>query len=141
MRSRRNCPLAVLCEWRSRPRCAQVHDAAFARPALRKLLARFDVARLLPGEPARLVTPDGRRTDARTWARDLKIDLYPTVVFFDPQGREAFRFDGALRPFHVESAFDYVASGAWRSEPQFQRFVQARAERLRAAGTPVDLWR
>jgi thioredoxin-related protein len=63
------------------------------------------------------------------------------VVFFDTRGREVFRFDGEMRPFHVESAFDYVASGAYRDEPQFQRFVQARAERLRAAGQNVDLWR
>jgi thioredoxin-related protein len=63
------------------------------------------------------------------------------VVFFDTQGREVFRFDGYLRPFHVESAFDYVASGAYRGEPQFQRFVQKRAEALSAAGKPVDLWK
>ncbi|HET9976273.1 MAG TPA: thioredoxin fold domain-containing protein [Burkholderiaceae bacterium] len=134
-------PLAVLFESPACRACAQLHDEAFARPSIRRLLARFDVASLGPGAPTPLVTPDGRRTDTRTWARDLKIGLYPTVVFFDAAGHEVFRFDGELRPFHVESALDYVASGAWRSEPQFQRFVQARAERLRAAGKPVDLWR
>lgn len=140
-RAGRDRPLAVLFESPSCRSCVEMHDEAFARPGLHRLLARFDVARVLPGEPARLVTPDGRRTDARAWARDLKVDLYPTVVFFDARGREVFRFDGYLRPFHVESAFDYVASGAYRSEPQFQRHVQARAERLRAAGQAVDLWR
>jgi thioredoxin-related protein len=134
-------PLAVIFESPACRACAQLHDEAFARPSLQRLLARFDVASLGPGTPAALVAPDGQRTDSRTFARDLKVDLYPTVVFFDAAGREAFRFDGDLRPFHVESAFDYVASGAWRSEPQFQRFVQARAERLRAAGQTVDLWR
>lgn len=140
-RAGRGRPLAVLFESPACRSCVEMHDEAFARPGLKTLLARFDVARLLPGEPAALVTPDGRRSDARAWARDLKIDLYPTVLFFDAQGREVFRFDGYLRPFHVESAFDYVASGAYRTEPQFQRHVQARAERLRAAGQPVDLWR
>ena len=46
-----------------------------------------------------------------------------------------------MRPFHIESAFDYVANGAYEREPQFQRFVQARAEKLREQGKPVDLWR
>jgi thioredoxin-related protein len=140
-RAGRGRPLAVMFESPSCKSCVEMHDEAFARAGLKKLLARFDVARLLPGEPAALVAPDGRRVETRAWARDLKIDLYPTVVFFDAQGKEAFRFDGYLRPFHVESAFDYVASGAYRTEPQFQRHVQARAERLRAAGQPVDLWR
>lgn len=94
-----------------------------------------------PACPARLTTPTGQPAEARAWARDLLIVLHPTVVFFDTQGREVFRFDGALRPFHVESAFDYVASGAYLREPQFQRFVQAGAERLRATGRAVDLWR
>jgi thioredoxin-related protein len=140
-RAGRERPLAVLFESPACKPCAEMHDEAFQRASVRRQLERFDVASLQPGKPARLITPSGQRAEARAWARDLKIDLYPTVVFFDPQGREAFRFDGYLRPFHIESAFDYVASGAYRQEPQFQRFVQARAERLRAAGQPVDLWR
>ncbi len=134
-------PLAVMFESDRCAPCAELHREAFQRPGLQGLLKRFDVARLVPGSPARITTPAGASTDARTWARDLQIVLHPTVVFFDNTGREVFRFDGYMRPFHVESAFDYVASGAWRSEPQFQRFVQARAERLRAAGQAVDLWR
>lgn len=134
-------PLAVLFESSSCKACAEMHDEAFARPAQRALLARLDVARILAGSAERLVTPDGRRSDARAWSRDLGIAMHPTVVFFDSGGREVFRFDGYLRPFHIESAFDYVASGAYRSEPQFQRYVQARADRLRAAGQPAELWR
>lgn len=140
-RAGRGRPLAVLFESASCRACAQMHDEAFSRASMRPLLQRFDVARLLPGQPAALTTPDGRRTDQRAWARELKLQLYPTAVFFDAQGREVFRFEGDLRPFHVESAFEYVASGAHAREPQFQRYVQARAERLREQGVAVDLWR
>jgi len=144
-RAGRGRPLAVLFESPACKACAEMHAEAFTRAPMQPLLRGFDVARLLPGPagttPATLVAPDGTRTDTRAWARDLRINLYPTVVFFDAQGREAFRFDGYMRPFHIESAFDYVASGAFRQEPQFQRYVQARAERLQAAGRTVDLWR
>lgn len=140
-RAGRGRPLAVLFESPSCKACAEMHEEAFGRESLRRMLAGFDVARLLPGAPATLVAPDGRRVEATRWARDLKIDLYPTVVFFDARGAEVFRFDGYLRPFHIESAFDYVASGAYAREPQFQRYVQARADRLREQGKPVDLWR
>lgn len=140
-RAGRGRPLAVLFESPGCKACAEMHDEAFRREPLRRLLGGFDVARLVPGAPATLVTPDGRRSAAAAWARDLRITLYPTVVFFDAQGREAFRFEGYLRPFHIESAFDYVASGAHAREPQFQRYVQARADKLREQGRPVDLWR
>jgi thioredoxin-related protein len=140
-RAGRGRPLAVLFESPSCKACAEMHAEAFTRETMRGLLSGFDVARLVPGAPRELITPDGRRVAAAAWARDLKINLYPTAVFFDAQGREAFRFDGYLRPFHIESAFDYVASGAHVREPQFQRFVQVRADRLREQGKPVDLWR
>ncbi|WP_284617319.1 thioredoxin family protein [Aquabacterium humicola] len=134
-------PLAVLFESASCKACAEMHGEAFARDAMKPLLARFDIARLAPATSSPLVTPDGRRSDVRRFARDLGIQLYPTVVFFDAQGREAFRFDGYMRPFHIESAFEYVADGAYRQQPHFQRFVQAKADRLREQGKPVDLWK
>ena len=143
-RAGRKRPLVVLFEAAGCKACTEMHAEAFQRDSLRRQLRGFDVARLLPGGPGAplsLTTPDGRRSDTRAFARDLGINLYPTVVFFDAQGREAFRFDGYMRPFHIESAFDYVASGAYTREPQFQRFVQARAEQLQRQGQPVDLWR
>lgn len=140
-RAGRGRPLAVLFESPACKHCVEMHAEAFTREPLRRLLRGIDVARLVPGAPATLVTPDGRRIDASAWARDLRINLYPTVVFFDAQGREVFRFDGYMRPFHIESAFDYVVSGAHAREPQFQRFVQSRADKLREQGKPVDLWR
>jgi thioredoxin-related protein len=134
-------PLAVLFEGPGCAACEELHHEALARPRLRQLLPQLDLVRVLPGAAKALRTPAGRLSDTRRWARDLQITLYPTVVFFDALGTEVFRFDGYLRPFHIESAFDYVASGAYRQEPQFQRFVQARADRLRASGQAVDLWR
>ncbi len=60
-------------------------------------------------------------------------------MFFDG-GKEVFRVEAYLRPFHLASALEYVASGAYRKEPSFQRFIQARAERMRASGQSVELW-
>jgi len=110
------------------------------RPEVRSQLARFDVARFGLGVRTELTAPRGDRIRADAWARDLRVAYAPTFVFFDVDGGEVFRIDAYMRAFHVASALDYVASGAYRGEPSFQRFVQARAERLRAAGVSVDLW-
>ena len=101
---------------------------------MRALLERFDVVRFALGARTALTTPDGRKTTADAWARELGVTYTPTIVFFDGGGREVFRVDAYLRPFHLASSLDYVASGAYRDEPSFQRFIQARAERLRARG-------
>ena len=134
-------PLAVMFETRSCRACDEMHAEGFQRAELRALIPRFDIARFALNDAGELTTPGGRAIDAASWARELKIEYTPTVVFFDDGNREVFRFEGYLRPFHLTGAFDYVASGAYRTQPEFQRFLQAKAERLREQGQPVDLWR
>ncbi len=133
-------PLAVIFETPHCSACDELHRDILHRPDIRVQLAGFDVARFALGARTDVTTPDGAKVKADAWARDLRISYTPTIVFYDADGREVFRLDAYQRAFHFASALDYVASGAYRSEPSFQRFVQARAERLRSEGTRVDLW-
>jgi len=134
-------PLAVVFETVSCAECDELHKDVLARPEVKALLERFDAARFALGVPNAITTPDGRETTADEWARALAVAYTPTIVFFDDRGAEVFRIDAYLRPFHIASALDYVSSSAYRSEPSFQRFIQARAERLRERGVSIDLWR
>ena len=134
-------PLAVLFETPYCGPCDELHREGFKRPQVRALLDGFDVARFAFGAPTRLTTPAGATTTAREWANELGVTFAPTLVFFAADGREVFRIDAYLRPFHLESSLDYVASGAYRDEPSFQRYIQGRADRIRARGATVDLWK
>jgi thioredoxin-related protein len=124
-------PVALVFETPYCSGCDELHGEGFKRPEVRKLLGRFDVYRL---------SLDDRRDAASTWAGALRVAYTPTIVFFDG-GREVFRVEAYLRPFHLASALEYVASSAYRAEPSFQRYIQARAERLRERGGSVDLWK
>jgi thioredoxin-related protein len=79
--------------------------------------------------------------DGARMGRRARRDLHAGADPVRGDGREAFRIDAYLRPFHLASSLEYVASGAYKDEPSFQRFIQGRAERLRAQGTTVDLWK
>ena len=120
-------PVIVVFERKHCADCDELHRDAFARPEVRSLIARFSVVQL------DLATERER-------ARSMRIVYTPTLVFLDARGKEVFRAEGFLRPFHLASALDYVASGAYRDEPSFQRFIQKRADAQRAAGRKVDLW-
>ncbi len=133
-------PLAVVFETPYCAACDEMHRDTLRRPEVQAALRQFDVARFGLGARTDLTAPDGGKVKADAWARDLRVSYTPAIVFFDASGREVFRIDAYLRPFHVASALEYVASGTYRSEPSFQRFVQARAERLRMKGETVDLW-
>ena len=118
-----------------------MHREGFQRPEVAKQLARFDIARFALGERIAVVAPNGKKTTVDAWARELNIAYTPTIVFFGENGREAFRVEAYVRPFHLAASFDYVSSGAYRKEPSLQRFIQTRAEQMRERGQPVDLWK
>lgn len=133
-------PLAVLFETPYCSGCDELHREGFRRPEVRAQLAKFEVARFALGDSREIVTPSGGKMRAADWARQLGIAYTPSIVFFD-RGKEVFRIEAYLRPFHLAGSFDYVASGAYAKEPSFQRFLRARTERLRRRGEAVDLWK
>jgi thioredoxin-related protein len=134
-------PLAVLFESVYCAACDELHREAFRRREVRAQVDRLDVARFALGTATPLVTPDGRTSTVREWARALDVMYTPTIVFFDATGAEVFRIAAYLRPFHFASAFAYVAEGGYRSEPSFQRYVRARADAMRDRGERVELWK
>lgn len=133
-------PVLVVFERAPCASCDELHREGFRRKDVADQLARLTVARFDPASHAELSAPDGRRTTASSWARELRITFAPTLLFFD-RGVEVFRVEAYVRPFHLATALEYVNSGAYRSEPSFQRYVQARADRLRARGEDVDIWK
>ena len=133
-------PLAVLFETPHCAGCDELHRVAFKRPEVLGPLAGFDVVRLGLLDSSAIVTPAGERTQASSWAQRLKLGYMPAMVFFDERGREVFRIEAYVRPFHLAGALDYVASRSYLKEPSFQRFLQDRAARMRIRGESVDLW-
>src|SRR5262245_23380269 len=128
LRGRHGKPLAVLLLSPNCEACDEL-ERHLKSAGVRAQLSRFDLLRAT--SPASAITSKGTQT--------LSSAYVPAIVFFAGE-REVFRTEAYLRPFHLAAALDYVASGSYAREPSFQRFVQARAERMRARGEQVDLW-
>ncbi len=134
-------PLAVFFEQRECPNCDRLHGEVLADPETRRLIGDFDAVQLDLWSSGEVVTPDGRRTTARAWAKELGVHYAPSIVLFDAEGREVIRSEAMFKAFHTQSLFDYVAGGGHRHEPSFQRYISERADRLIERGKDVDLWR
>ncbi len=132
-------PLLVLFEQKVCAGCDEMHAEGFPRPEVAELLKRFRAARVDIAANEAVKTPDGKSLPMRDWARKLKIAYTPSFVFFDAAGKEVFRVEGYLRPFHLSSSLDYVATGAYKKQPEFQRFIEARAAARRAQGEKIEL--
>jgi thioredoxin-related protein len=133
-------PLIVFFEQKDCPSCDRLHNHILPQKATQALLKKFDSVQLNMWGDTPVTTPDGRSTTARQWASKLGIVYAPSAVLFDG-GREVIRIEAFLKAFHVQSVMDYVASGAYKTQPSLQRFIQSRADRLLEHGERVNLWK
>jgi thioredoxin-related protein len=119
--------------------CDELHLDILQRPESRELLKRMNVAVIDLWSEQKIVTPDGSKQKIYDWAKKLDINYAPGLVYFNDKGEEVFRSDAYLRAFHVQSVMDYVTTGAYLEQPNFQRYIDARADHLREQGIEVNL--
>lgn len=131
--------LAVFFEQRDCPSCDELHRDVLSRKETRSQVARTDNVQINMWSSDEIATPDGRKMAAAAWAKELDIKYAPSVVFFDAAGKEVARIEAYLKSFHVQSVYDYVASGAYKQQPSFQRFIEARGDKLREQGVKFDI--
>lgn len=132
-------PLIVMFEQKQCPACDELHLDTLKRAESKKLLKPYEVAVLDMWGDESMIKPDGRRTRVSSWAKELDINYAPSLVFFDEKGKDVFRIEGYLKSFHVQSVLEYVAQKAYIKHPNFQRWIDDRAHRLRDQGIEVDL--
>lgn len=123
------------------PNCDNLHQNVLSDPTTRKMVSRASSSQLDMWSDTPVVTPDGTQTTARQWARELDVKYAPTIVLFDKDGNEVIRSEAFFKTFHTEGIFDYVISGAYLTEPSFQRWLNEKAEHLREQGKDVDIWK
>ncbi len=133
-------PLAVFFEQKDCPSCAELHQKVLTDPDTRAVLRKLDVIQLDMWSKTPLITPQGKHLTAREWARALDVKYAPTIVVFDERGREIIRSEAFFKVFHTQGIFAYAAEGAYQTEPSFQRYLSARAEKLREQGKDVGIW-
>lgn len=131
--------MLVMFEQKQCNTCDELHLDILQRPESKKQLARLDVAVLDMWSEQTLTRPDGKQSSIKDWAKELGIHYAPSMVYFNAKGEEVFRSDAYLKSFHVQSVMDYVASGAYKKQPNFQRYIDARADALRAQGVEINL--
>jgi thioredoxin-related protein len=131
--------LLVMFEQKQCATCDELHADILNRPESEELLNRFNVVLYDMWSDEAIIRPDGKKTKISDWAKELDIKYAPSLVYFDDKGVEVFRSDAYLKAFHTLSVMDYVSSNAYRTQTNFQRYIDTRADRLREQGTEVIL--
>ncbi len=132
-------PLLVMFEQKKCKTCDELHLDILKREESIKQLSRFNVAVIDMWSDKTITIPSGKKMKIRDWAKKLDVKYAPSLLFFDDKGDEVFRADAYLKAFHTQSVMDYVASGAYKKQSNFQRYIDERADHLRDQGIEVDL--
>ena len=119
--------------------CDELHLDILQREESRELLKRLNVAVIDIWSDDKIITPEGSEQKIVEWAKKLDIKYAPSLVYFNDKGEEVFRSDAYLRTFHVQSVMDYVTTGAYLEQANFQRYIDERADHLREQGIEVNL--
>ncbi len=141
---------AVIWEQKGCPYCRETHKVNFAKAEIRDYIkANFNVLQLDLWGPRKVTDFDGKEMSEQKLGRRWGVNFTPTIVFFAkstdvPQGKqgrelEIARMPGYFKPFHFLAMFEYVRTGSYEKMP-FQRFIQARGEKMRQQGKEVKLW-
>ena len=133
-------PLLLLFEQKKCSDCDQLHGNIFRRSDTGAQLKRFNVVRLDLWADTSVIDLMGKKTTAKKLAQALEVKYVPSMLFYDGEV-EVIRTEAWLKSFHVQSVMDYVASGAYKTQPEFQRYISARADRIEAQGVHVDIWK
>ena len=120
-------PLVVFFEQGDCHACDVLHTSPLQNRELRSLLGELEAVQLDINSDAPVITPRGRRTSSREWARELGLFYAPTLVFFDRQGDEILRVDSVAGFYRLRKVLEYVIDGAYREGmtlPQFRRAAE-----------------
>ena len=140
----------VMWEQRGCPYCRETHMVNFARPEISHYVRdNFAVLQLDLFGSREVTDFDGEAMEERALARKWGIVFTPTIMFFaesvaEVEGKtgaqaEVTRMPGYFKPFHFITMFEYVKESAYERQ-HFQKFLQAKGDRLRAQGVEVNIW-
>ena len=136
---RGNDPIALQFQQVNCSDCAEFETDILGRDDTAELLQVFNHIRIDLSENPVLVFPDGRLISAIDLAKQLKLSYFPSWLLLDSHGRERLKIDAYVRAFHFNAALEYVADSVYLRQPEFQRYINERGDRLRADGKTVNI--
>lgn len=136
-------PMLLLFEQTDCTNCEELDKKVLALKDTKELMEQYNVVRLDIWGNQETTDLSGNPTTERALARQLNVSYAPTLIFYASNGeqkKEVIRSESWFKRFHTQSLMDYVASDAWQEQPNFQRYISARADHIRESGSDVNIF-
>lgn len=133
--------LAVFFEEPNCKECDFFHKMLMPLAQTQGYLEQMQVVRFNALSDEKLITPSGKRTTAKDWYEALQLTYKPAIVFFGKDGIEIIRKDAYFKEYHLHGMMTYALTGAYKQQPNFQRYLGDKSDKLREHGITVDIWK
>lgn len=121
-------PLIVFFEQKSCHACDILHTGPIGDKDTVEMLQQFDTVQLDARSDDPVITPQGKRTTANDWARELNIFYTPALIFFDESGNEILRLDSVTRLYRLKGVMKYVLTKAYEQYPTYVEYRYGRRD-------------
>lgn len=112
-------PLVVFFEQGNCHACDVLHGQPLSEPSIHGLMDQFDNVQLDIHSDMPVITPQGEKTTAKQWAKELGLFYTPSLLFFDENGKEIIRIDSVVRFYRLRSVAQYITSRDYLQQPNY----------------------
>ena len=129
-------PIAIFIENKDCTLCQQMHREAFVSKENYKALSDWHVIQVDSEESNQeIIFPNGISQKIGDFIEDRGVDFFPTVILYGRgETEETLRIDSYLTNYGIKSTLQYIGSGDYKSQPDFQRWADETRAARRAAG-------
>ena len=113
-------PLVVFFEQGNCHACDLLHSGPLSQQETLEEISQMSAVQLDMWSDVAVTTPQGKKTTAKQWAKQLGLFHAPTLIFFDPAGREIMRIDSIVQFYRLWGVLDYINKRAYETEPDYQ---------------------
>jgi thioredoxin-related protein len=113
-------PLVVFFEQGDCHACDMLHTSPLNKSDTIDEIQKMNAVQLDMWADTPLITPAGKKTTAKQWAKELELFHVPTLVFFDPEGNEIIRIDSVVKFYRLLGVLDFVNKKGYATEDNYQ---------------------
>lgn len=115
-----NKPTAVFFEQGNCHACDLLHSGPLSKELSIGEIEKMNVIQLNMWADTEVITPQGKKTTAKEWARSLDLFYTPSIVFFDANGKEIIRVDSVTHFYRLWGVLDYVNQQGYKKAKDYQ---------------------
>ena len=115
-----NKPTAVFFEQGNCHACDLLHSAPLSKELSIQEIEKMNVIQLNMWADTEVITPQGKKTTAKEWAKSLDLFYTPSIVFFDADGKEIIRVDSVTHFYRLWGVMDYVNQEGYKKAKDYQ---------------------